>query len=144
MANGTTRTPEKDAKFLERLSRGASVSAAAKGAGYARRSLYRWRAADAELAAAWDDALEVDTDLLEDEALRRALHGAAAPRFHEGVCGTVQKYSDTLLIFLLKARRPEKYSGKAGQHLSGHLEVEWMVSGRSGAAPARRLHATGA
>jgi transposase-like protein len=57
------------------LSQGASVSAAAKGAGYARRSLYRWRAAAAELAAAWDDALdalEIGTDILEDEALRRA------------------------------------------------------------------------
>ena len=32
------------------------------------------------------------------------------PRFYEGeVCGYVRKYSDTLLIFLLKARRPAKY-----------------------------------
>jgi hypothetical protein len=137
MANGTRRTPEKDAGFLERLSRGASVSAAAKGAGYARRSLYRWRAADAELAAAWDDALEVDTDLLEDEALRRALHGVAEPRFYEGKArGHVQKYSDTLLIFLLKARRPEKYSDKARQHLSCHLKVGWMEPGE--AAPLLR------
>jgi hypothetical protein len=135
MANGTTRTPEKDAQFLERLSRGASVGAAA-GAGYARRSLYRWRAADAELAAAWESALETGTDGLEDEALRRALRGVAEPRFYEGeVCGYVQKYSDTLLIFLLKARRPHKYSGKAGQHLSGHLEVGWMEPGEAAPLP---------
>jgi hypothetical protein len=38
------------------------------------------------------DALDTGTDLLEDEVLRRAL-----------------EYSDTLLIFLLKARRPAKY-----------------------------------
>jgi hypothetical protein len=52
---------------------------------------------------------ETGTDLLEDEALRRAEDGVAEPRFYEGrLCGHVQKYSDTLLIFLLKARRPQK------------------------------------
>src|SRR6266540_5668259 len=101
MANGTTRTPKKDAKFLEILSQGATVGAAAGGAGYARRSLYRWREADAELAAAWESALEAGTDGLEDEALRRAKDGVAEPRFYEGrVCGYVQKYSDALLICL--------------------------------------------
>jgi hypothetical protein len=75
--------------------------------------VYKWRAADVELAAAWDDALEAGTDLLEDEALRRAKDGYDEPRFYEGeVCGHVRKYSDTLAIFLLKARRPEKYSDK--------------------------------
>jgi hypothetical protein len=74
------------------------MAAAAKAAGYSRQRLYEWRQADPELAAAWDDALETGTDELEDEALRRALHGVAEPRFYEGeVCGYVQKYSDTLL-----------------------------------------------
>jgi hypothetical protein len=40
MASRTIRTPEKDAKFPERLSRGASVAAAAKAAGYGRQRLY--------------------------------------------------------------------------------------------------------
>jgi hypothetical protein len=45
--------------------------------------------------------------------LRRARDGIEEPRFYEGaVCGHVRKYSDALLIFLLKARRPEKYSDK--------------------------------
>src|SRR5207247_812317 len=113
MANGTTRTPKKDAEFLELLSRGATVGAAARGAGYARRSLYRWRKGREDFAAAWDDALENGTDLLEDAALRRAKDGVAEPRFYQGkVCGHVQKYSDALLICLLKARRPEKYGDR--------------------------------
>ena len=66
-----------------------------------------------KFAAAWDDAIEDGTDLLEDEVLRRAKDGVDEPRFYEGeVCGHVRKYSDTLAIFLLKARRPEKYSDK--------------------------------
>jgi hypothetical protein len=95
MANGTTGTAEKDAKFLELLSQGATVGAAARGAGYARRSLYRWRKARADFAAAWDDAVEAGTDILEDEALRRARDGVDEPRFYEGeVCGHVRRYSE--------------------------------------------------
>jgi hypothetical protein len=118
MANRTNRTPEKDAKFLEFLSQGATVTAAARAAGYTRSRVYERRKADAEFAAAWDDSLGQGTDLLEDEALRRAKDGVAEPRFYEGqVCGYVRKYSDTLAIFLLKARRPEKYGDKiTAQH----------------------------
>jgi hypothetical protein len=120
MANGTTGTAQKDAKFLELLSQGATVGAAARGAGYARRSLYRWRKARADFAAAWDDALAEGTDLLEDEALRRAKDGFDEPRFYEGqVCGHVRRYSDTLLIFLLKARRPGKYGDKVTAEHTG-------------------------
>jgi hypothetical protein len=120
------RTPEKDAKFVEMLASGASVAAAAKAAGYGRQRLYECREADPELAAAWDDALEEGTDLLEDEALRRAKDGVEEPRFYEGeVCGHVRKYSDTLMIFLLKARRPEKYGDKAQTDHTGNLTMRW-------------------
>ena len=51
---------------------------------------------------------------LEDEARRRALQGVEKPVFREGrQVGTVTEYSDTLLIFLLKARRPEKFRDRA-------------------------------
>jgi hypothetical protein len=47
---------------------------------------------------------------LEDEARRRAYEGWEEPVWHKGVnCGTVRKFSDTLLIVLLKAHMPEKY-----------------------------------
>ena len=50
------------------------------------------------------------TPLLEDECLRRARDGVKVPRFHNGkISGYVRRSSDALLIFLLKARRPEKY-----------------------------------
>ncbi len=144
MTTETTETPKKDAKFLELLSQGATVSAAAQGAGYARASLYRWRKAREDFAAAWDEALEVGTDLLEDEVLRRAKDGTAEPRFYEGaVCGHVQRYSDTLAIFLLKARRPEKYGDRAQTEHSGTLEVRWMEPGEAPPAPPDRYRKGG-
>ncbi len=127
MANRTTRTPKKDALFLEALHNGAPISLAAKAAAYGRTSIYQWRKDDPDFAAAWDEALDEGTDLLEDEALRRAKDGVDEPRFYEGrICGYVRKYSDTLLIFLLKARRPEKYADRAGHQLADNITVTWL------------------
>jgi len=81
---------------------------------------------DEAFAAAWDDAVNQGTDVLEAEALRRAKDRFNEPRFYEGdVCGHVRKYSDTLLIFLLKARRPEKYQGRIATG-SGPIAVPWL------------------
>jgi hypothetical protein len=58
---------------------------------------------------------ELGTAALEDEALRRAYHGVEEPVFYEGVqCGSVTRYSDKLLMFLLKARHPAKYRERQG------------------------------
>jgi len=47
---------------------------------------------------------------LETEAVRRALSGVEVPVFHQGrECGNTVKHSDTLLMFLLKTLRPERY-----------------------------------
>lgn len=47
---------------------------------------------------------------LETEAVRRALEGVEVPVFHQGrECGNTVKHSDTLLMFLLKTLRPERY-----------------------------------
>jgi hypothetical protein len=136
MASRTTRTPKKDRKFLEFLSQGASVSAAARASGYTRSRLYEWRRADPAFASAWSDSLGRGTDLLEDEALHRAKDGVDEPRFYQGqLCGHVRKYSDTLLIFLLKARRPEKYGDKAQAEHAGHITVRWLEEGEEAPAP---------
>ena len=75
-----------------------------------RSTLYLWRRTHKEFAEAMADSMEEGADLLEDECLRRARDGVDVPRFHQGkICGHVRRYSDALLIFLLKARRPEKY-----------------------------------
>lgn len=108
--------------FLEELRKGASVRSAALAAGIGHRTAYRQRQRHERFALAWTDAVEEGTDILEDEALRRAVHGVETPVISGGapvfltdpatgaqVPMTVLKHSDTLLIFLLKARRPAKF-----------------------------------
>ena len=59
-------------------------------------------------------------DMLEDEAVRRAKDGVERPVYQGGkLVGHVQEYSDTLLIFLLKGARPEKYRDRVQRELSG-------------------------
>lgn len=86
------------------------MSRSCEQARLSRVAVYDWRAADPQFASEWDEAVEFGTEELEEEARRRAYEGVDEPVFYQGTeCGTVRKYSDTLLIFLLKGRRPDKY-----------------------------------
>ena len=98
----TNATPKKRKAFLKCLANGDSVQNSANVAGVARGTVYRWRQEDESFAADWDMALDSGVDRLEDEAYKRALDG-----------------SDTLLIFLLKSKRPGVYSEKLRQEISG-------------------------
>lgn len=94
--------------FLKALCEGGSVSEGAKKAGVGRTQLYKKRKENKEFEMLWEDALEQGTDFLEDVAKNRAVEG-----------------SDTLLIFLLKGRRPEKFRERfdIDQKVSATLEV---------------------
>jgi hypothetical protein len=128
MKRFTEFTPKRQATFLARLAQGWSVTDAAHGVGIVQRTAYNHREPNqpeynAEFAAAWDAALEAGSDVLEDEARRRAVDGVTQekPIFHRGaeVGSIVQtEYSDTLLIFLLKARRPEKYRERTDRRVT--------------------------
>ena len=100
----------KKAAFLAALSETGNVSKAAEASGINRRSHSRWLQEDDEYRVATAEALDAAADKLEEEARRRAHDGFDEPVYYQGeVCGTVRKYSDTLLIFLLKGARPDKY-----------------------------------
>jgi hypothetical protein len=104
------RTPKDRAAFLEALRNSGNVSTSCKIAGLPRSCVYDWRAADPEFAAEWAAAVELGYDALEDEAVRRGCEGYLKPVFHQGKeIGAIREYSDTLLIFMLKARRPDKF-----------------------------------
>ena len=133
MSKPTIRTPKIDAAFLDALRDGRSVTAASIDAGISRSTAYEWRDADDEFRKAWDSAVDEGTDRLEDEAHRRARDGVAKPVFQGGKrVGTVQEYSDTLTIFLLKARRPEKFKDRVATEVSapGGGPVQLEVSAR--------------
>lgn len=96
--------------FLEALAETGNVSQACEVADYNRSAIYRLRDRSEEFATAWDEALQVAADRLEQEARRRAVEGTEEPVFYQGFeCGRVRKYSDSLLMFLLKAARPERF-----------------------------------
>jgi len=121
----TRRTPKKGAdlakaRFVAALAAGGTVLLAAQEVSISRTTAYRWREEDADFAEAWDDATDEGTDRLEQEAIRRGRDGVKKPVFHQGVvCGHLQEYSDTLLIFMLKARRPEVYRERASIEHTG-------------------------
>ena len=105
-----------------------SVTAAANLVGVNRCTPYGWREADPEFAKAWEIALDAGTDLLEDEAWRRACCGTERPVFQTGaLVGTTREYSDLLLIFLLKGRRPEKFRDNAKLEVTGNVTLTALV-----------------
>ena len=118
------RTPKKKRaprdwrkRFLKSLSDWGNVRAACHAAGITRPMAYLARDRDPKFAAAWEEALEDGVDLLEVEARRRALRGVEKPVFYQGAqVSAVREYSDVLMIFLLKAHRPEKYRDNFNLH----------------------------
>ena len=113
-AGGTADQATRKAEFLKALSDGHTVNVAAKRAGVARRTPYGWREADAKFAARWQALLEPVDDPLEAEAQRRAVEGIEKPIYRGGtLVGHGRDYSDSMLMFLLKAKYPEKYDRRA-------------------------------
>ncbi len=96
--------------FLAAIRSGQHVSAATNQAKVDVTMPYREREHNADFRAAWEKAERIGTKLLEGEASRRAFHGTKKPVYQGGKhVGDIQEYFDTLLIFLLKARRPKRY-----------------------------------
>ena len=93
--------------FIKALKISGRVDLASKASKAARGWVYEWRAKDSDFADNWTAALSVGKEILKDEAFRRAHDGVDEPRFHQGeLCGYVRKYSDTLLMFLVKQADP--------------------------------------
>jgi hypothetical protein len=103
--------PNTQAAFLAQLAESGNVRRACRAIGRHPATLYKYRQRDPAFAALWDETVAVAMDtVLEPEAVRRAVEGIEKPVYHLGEqVGTVREYSDTLLIFLLKGGKPDKY-----------------------------------
>ena len=103
--------PKKRA-FLTAYAETGKKGLAAELAGIDRSAIYQpgWRD-DPVFQEALARAEEMAADILEDEAFRRAVEGVEKPTgwYRGKPGGYVREYSDVLLIFQLKALRPEKY-----------------------------------
>jgi hypothetical protein len=113
-------TAELRAAFLSALAEHGFVTRAARSAGINRDTARKARKNDPAFAAAWAEAMAEYVENLEAEADRRAYRGTARPVFYQGEkCGEIQEYSDTLLIFRLKALKPDVYADRSKHELAG-------------------------
>lgn len=103
------------ARFLEDFRLCGNITRAARTAGLPHRTLvYDWQEKDEQFLMDYRQAELESIEILEEEARRRGADGVqtVTPIYHQGLKigeNVETKYSDTLLIFLLKARNPEKY-----------------------------------
>jgi len=135
-------TPEKEAAFLEALAGTCNVSEACKVAGVSRVHAYHLRAEYPAFAERWDKAKQIGVEALEDEARRRAFHGTDEPVFYQGqYVDSVKRYSDTLMIFLLKGAKPDVYKDRVASELSGGLKHEVTLTDDEAVAELAALQA---
>jgi len=114
MTKKVIRTSENDDAFFDALASGKPPGMAAASAGYTHAFVSALRQADAEFAARWKEADNLAVERMEAEADRRAVEGIDKPVFYQGKrSGEIREYSDSLLMFRLKARRPEVYRDRA-------------------------------
>lgn len=67
-----------------------------------------------------DEAIEQGSDILEAEAWRRAVEGVEEPVYQGGKeVGRIQRYSDTLMVLLLKGHKPQKFRERISSEVSG-------------------------
>ena len=112
----------KKALVLQVLEEGWSYSKACRMSGTSQSTVDAWREKDPDFDKACGAHYKYGTELLEDEATRRAVHGTLEPKFYKGErIGVVRRHSDALLMFLLRGRAPEKYAkpDTVVQHATG-------------------------
>ena len=140
--------PKKPSAFLAAYVLTASITKAAKAARVDRGLHYRWLKDDDAYVIAFAEAEEQAAQTLEDEAVRRAHEGVSEPLVYQrqfsykqrakkdgagndllidgkkqyesyGAPICVNKKSDTLMMFLLKGFRPDRYRDRVSAELSG-------------------------
>lgn len=103
---------EKREEFLASLRETCNVTQSAEQCGISRRYIYYLMDSDPEFEKLVEAAVKRGVSSLEDEARRRATGYDEDVYFKGRLAGKVRKYSDILLIFLLKAHKPEIYRDK--------------------------------
>jgi len=112
----------KKAAFLAAYRENGNIRLACEAGQIGRSSHYRWMERYPDYVKEFEQAKADAVDVLEAEARRRAVDGWKEPvGWYRGQAGgTVRRYSDTLLIFLLKGAAPQKYRER--MEVSGALK----------------------
>lgn len=115
-------TEDKKITFLEELSQHGVVKYACKKAGISRLVFYYNYQSDQEFRRLTDDAFVLGAVNIEDEAKIRAIEGVEEEVYFKGeMVGTVRKFSDFLLTFLLKGNFPYKYGNAQTEDIASNV-----------------------
>ena len=127
--------------FLAAFRLTGSVVLSAAAAGVEKTIHYRWLRNE-KYAADFARAEAEFGDVLEAAAIARALDGVKEPVFYQGApCGVIRKYSDGLMLALLKRYKPDRYAartevtGVGGAAIAASLEVVFVRAKDDGAIP---------
>jgi hypothetical protein len=97
-------------RYLEYYAKFGLVYTCAKLAGISPKTIQLWRVKDVSFAELEAAAKLQYIEKMEEEADRRGMSGVEKPVYQGGRrVGVVKEFSDTLLIFRLKAMDPKKY-----------------------------------
>ena len=109
-SHSETAKQRRQAAFLEAYITCGTITHAARMAKIARQTHHAWLAGDTEYQQLFAEAEIAATDALIKEARRRAIDGISEPILYKGeVVKTIRKYSDNLLMFLIRGALPEVY-----------------------------------
>jgi hypothetical protein len=112
--------------FLAAYKITGSIVLSAEAAGVEKTIHYRWLAKNEAYARDFELADKEFGDVLEACAIGRAKDGVLEAVFYQGApCGAIRKYSDGLMVHLLKRFKPEKYSTRvsAEVNVTGSLDI---------------------
>lgn len=125
-------TPERQRGFIEALADTGSVEAACRVVDMSSVGAYHLRRqpGSESFRAAWQTAVELGVQRIEDIAMDRALNGVEEPLYSYGqLIGTRTRYNDRLLMFILRNRAPDRFaagrSGKPDAVALAKLRKQW-------------------
>lgn len=122
-------TDERQIAFIEALADTGSVEAACKVVNMSTVGAYHLRrqpGADS-FRKAWEIALGLGVQRVEDVVMDRALNGVEEPLYSYGkLIGTRRRYNDRLLMFILRNRAPDRFADGRPKAMNavGKMEIE--------------------
>jgi len=126
-------TVAKARAFLAAFRRTCNVTKSAKAAGIDPRCHYRWLKKYPKYQAAFERAIPIATQFLEDKTIEGCTEGWLEAVFYQGQpCGAVRRFDLGNRATLLRAWMPEKYgskvelTGKDGGPIDSKLEVVFV------------------
>ena len=136
----STRKPaparERALALLTAYAESCNIREACRKAKVNHKTHYRWLEKYHKYADSFKQTQQRAAEYLESVAVERATVGTSEIVFYQGQpCGTVQRYSDGLMQFLLRGAMPAKYgakteiSGPQGQPIQAKIEIIFVRPG---------------